>query len=95
MPDHCCSLWGLDQLTYEGNTSACLPHIAFPDGWHVTCTPNHWSNEKKMKDYLEHIIEPYVQGKRAELKLAPDHPALQYLMCSKASRRLTLNILTK
>ena len=64
------------QLIYQGKTSACLPHIDFPDGWHVTCTPNHWSNEEKMKEYLEQIIIPYVQCKRMELKLASDHPAL-------------------
>ena len=40
----CGALTG-DQLIYQGKTSDCLPHIDFPDGWHVTCTSNHWSNE--------------------------------------------------
>ena len=68
MSDHCHSLWGLtgDQLIYQDKTSACLPQIDFPDGWDVTCTPNHWSKEKK-KEFVEHIIEPYVQGKHVEL----------------------------
>ena len=35
--------------------------------------PNHWSNEDKMKEYINNIIVPYVQRKR---KLAPNHPAL-------------------
>ena len=55
--------------------SACLPLYIFPDDWHVTCTPNHWSNEDKMKEYIEFII-PYVDRKRKELKLSSDQPAL-------------------
>ena len=39
------------KVIYPRKTSAYLPHIEFPDGWHVTCTPNHWSNEEKMKEY--------------------------------------------
>jgi len=29
------------QLIYEGKTKACLPKVNFPQGWDVTCTPNH------------------------------------------------------
>ena len=38
--------------------------------------PNHWSNEEKMKEYVNNIILPYVKQKRIELKLSPEHPAL-------------------
>ena len=38
-----------------------------------------------MKEYLEHIIIPYFRGKHVELKLAPDHLALQYLMYLKVT----------
>ena len=48
------------QLIYEGKTSACLPKCNFPEGWHITCTSNHWSNEQKMKEYLDLNIFPYV-----------------------------------
>ena len=42
------------QLIYSGMTKACLPKVAeIPSDWHVTCTSNHWSNEEKMKEYLE------------------------------------------
>ena len=33
------------QVIYGGKTPACLPNIAFPTGWHITYTPNHWANE--------------------------------------------------
>ena len=46
------------QLIYQGNTTACLPHYKFPDDWHVTYTPNHWSNKEKMKEYVNNIILP-------------------------------------
>ena len=40
------------QIIYRGKTGktpACLPRYKFPSDWHVTCTPNHWSNEEKMR----------------------------------------------
>ena len=64
------------QLIYQGKTSACLPRHKFPGDWHITCTPNHWSNEEKMKEYLKEIIIPYVQQKRQMLGLPPNHAAL-------------------
>ena len=64
------------QIIYQGKTNACLPHYKFPDGWHITATPNHWSNEVKTKEYIEKIIIPYVKRKRLELKLSADHSAL-------------------
>ena len=64
------------QLIYQGKTTACLPRYVFPDDWDVTCTPNHWSNEDKMTEYIRNIIVPYVQRQRKDLKLAPDHAAL-------------------
>ncbi len=64
------------QLIYTGKTSACLPKIKFPPGWHITCTPNHWSNEQKTKEYIQQIILPYVQTKRKELMLPETFPAL-------------------
>ena len=64
------------QLIYQGKTSACLPRHKFPNDWHITCTPNHWSNEEKMKEYLKEIFIPYVQQKRQELGLPPNQAAL-------------------
>ena len=64
------------QLIYQGKTSACFPRYQFPDDWHVTCTPNHWSNEDKMKEYIEKMIIPYIDSKRKELKVSSDQLAL-------------------
>lgn len=64
------------QLIYQGKTTACLPRHQFPEDWHVTYTPNHWSNEDKMIEYIETIILPYVEGKCKELKFSVDQPAL-------------------
>ena len=64
------------QVIYQGKTAASLPRYDFPDDWHVTYTPNHWSNETKMKEYIEKIILPYCAAQRQELKLSDDHPAL-------------------
>ena len=71
------------QLIYQGKTSACLPCYKFPSDWHVTCTQNHWSNEDKMKAYIELIIVPYVVCKCKELKVSSDQPALMFLEASK------------
>lgn len=60
----------------QGKTRACLPHYKFSHDWHVTFTPNHWSNEDKMKVYIIKIILPYVHCKHRELKLSSDHPEL-------------------
>ena len=60
------------QLIYQGITSACIPCYEFPDYWHVTCTPNHWSNEDKMKEYIEKIIMPYVDPECKEMKVSSD-----------------------
>ena len=63
-------------LFTTGKTSACSPQYKFPGNLHVTFTPNHWSNEVKMKEYIEKIILPYVKSKREELGLLDDHPVL-------------------
>jgi len=46
------------QLIFQGKTRACLPCAKFPTGWHITCTHNHWANEKTTKDHIEKIIVP-------------------------------------
>ena len=64
------------QVIYQGKTAASLPHYQFPDDWHVTFTPNHWSNEEKMIEYIEKIILPYVRAQRTKLKLSDSYPSL-------------------
>ena len=62
------------QIIYKGKTSRCHPHYEFPDDWNITHSPNHWSTEETMLEYLENIICPYVEGARHRLKC--DSPAL-------------------
>ena len=52
------------QLVYKGKTPRCHPRFTFPSGWHITHSPNHWSTEATMLQYLEHIILPYVENVR-------------------------------
>ena len=63
------------QLVYQGKTEKCLPKVDFPSEWHITCTPNHWCNEKTVLDYVKVILVPYLQKKK-DLGLVPTHPAL-------------------
>ena len=58
------------QLIYQGKTNACHPSFQFPPDWDITHSPNHWSNEVLMEQYLNNIIIPYVEKKRQELELA-------------------------
>ena len=41
------------QVLYEGKTARCHPSVKFPDGWDVSHTANHWSNDRSMIGYLE------------------------------------------
>ena len=36
------------QILYEGKTNRCHPSVKFPEGWDVSHTLNHWSNEATM-----------------------------------------------
>jgi hypothetical protein len=64
------------QLIYQGKTKACLPKTKFPDGFHVTMTPNHWSNETTCKEYVEKILDPYFVALRKSKGLPEDQTCL-------------------
>ena len=49
---------------------------SFPENWHITCTPSHWSNEQTMPNHISKIIILYFRRKRADLGLSATHPAL-------------------
>ena len=51
----------LIQLIYKGKTARCHPRFQFPLDWHITHLPNHWSTEKTMLQYIEHIIVPMLR----------------------------------
>ena len=45
------------QLIYAGKTEICHPQaVKFPEGFNITTTPNHWSNEEKAIEHLEVIV---------------------------------------
>ena len=76
------------QMVYQGKTSRCLPTVDFPSDWHLTFSPNHWSNESTMVDYVNKIILPYVSNKRKELSLGPTYPHQPVIPeCFKTYRR--------
>ena len=64
------------QLIYQGKTNQCHPKVKFPNKWHITHSPNHWSNETTMVNYITKIIIPYVKNKRKELGKTDDQVAL-------------------
>ena len=57
------------QLIYQGKPDRCHPNFAFPEEFHVTHTPNHWSNEEKSKELVTKILIPYIKKKIHDLKL--------------------------
>ena len=52
------------QVIFKGKTSRCHPKTQFPSHWHVTQSPNHWSTEKAMIEYIENI---YINGWRSQI----------------------------
>ena len=62
------------QLVYKGRTNRCHPRYKFPSGWHISHSPNHWSTEETMVQYVENIIHPYVESVRYTLSC--DSPAV-------------------
>lgn len=69
----------LIQLVYEGKTTRCHPAVDFPEGWHITHTPNHWCNEQTMITYIQSVIVPYMTEKRRQLGLDAKHTGLVIL----------------
>ena len=64
------------QLVYQGKTERCHPRYLFSKAWHITQSPNYWSTEETMKDYITEIIIPYVKAVRENSGLDDDYPAL-------------------
>ena len=56
------------QIIYKGKTERCHPKFTFPCGWNVTRSPNHWSREPTMIEYVEEIIILYVKATRDPAK---------------------------
>ena len=64
------------QLIYAGKTARCHPSYEFPADWDVTHTPNHWSNEATMLQYIDNVIAPFVSSTRDIIGKDHDQAAL-------------------
>ena len=60
------------QLNYRGKSKRCLPKFTFHSNFHVTFTPNHWSNLEKCGDLFKVIIFSYLSAKNKELGYPED-----------------------
>ena len=56
------------QVIYSAKTSRCHPRFQFPQDWNITHSPNHWSNEQTMIEYISEVIVPYVENVRDLIK---------------------------
>ena len=63
------------QLIYKGKTSQSFPKITFPTGFSLSANEKHFSNTEESIKFLEEIIVPYIDEKRAEID-SPDQNAL-------------------
>lgn len=57
------------QLIYHGKTALCHAKFNFPKEFNVTHSENHWSNEDKAIELVNHILIPYVKKVREEFGL--------------------------
>lgn len=64
------------QVIYQGKTVGCCAKITFPDGWNVTHSETHWSNQSTMLEFIDTVLVPYVSQTHEQLEFASDHPAL-------------------
>ena len=64
------------QLVYEGKTRRCHPLSDFPGNWVISHSPNHWSTEETMIEYITDVVVPFVEQKRDDLELNSDHAAV-------------------
>lgn len=55
------------QIIYKGKTTRCHPSYDFPSDWNITHSPNHWSTEETMLEYIFEIIIPYVEAVRHDI----------------------------
>ena len=69
------------QLIYKGKTKRCHPVGEVPQGWDIWHSHNHWANEETMIRYVETVIAPFLDDKRAVSQLDKTHPALAVFDC--------------
>ena len=73
------------QLIYQGKTNKCHPNYNFPNDFHITHTPNHWSSETKSLEMIDKIIMLYVKQQIADLQLRKKTGMAHYSRCLQRS----------
>ena len=53
-----------------------MPKFTFPSNFHVTFTPNHWSNLEKFEEIIKVIFFTYLSAKEKELGYPEDQRSL-------------------
>ena len=68
------------QLIYKGKSTRSLSkRVNFSDGFDLTFTENHSSNEEKCIQHIEEIVVPYIELKWKELGLNTEN--VQNVLC--------------
>ena len=80
------------QLNCKGLTDGCHSNVKFPKGFHVTHSPNNWSNEKIHLVYLQKTTFRYVGNMRKSLNMKADRKAL---LIYDAFKGQTTNLVTE
>ena len=68
----------LMQLLYKRKTSQSLPKIQVPNGFSLSATLKHYSNETESLKFLKEIIMPYVKTEQEWLGLETQQAWLIY-----------------
>ena len=80
------------QILYQGKTDRSHPNYAFPDGFDIFHTPNHWANEETCLRFFENIIFPYIEKVREEIGV-PSQKAM--VLMDNFSGQKTTSLLEK
>jgi hypothetical protein len=70
------------QLIFAGKTDRCLPPATFDSKAarvHLTCSENHWSSQETMRQWLQEVLQPYINRCIAEHQLNSDASAVLVL----------------
>lgn len=51
------------QIFYQGTAAHSHPMYAFPKGFDIFHTPNHWANEETCLRFFKKIVFPYIKQK--------------------------------
>ena len=76
----------------ECGTDRSHPNYAFPDGFDIFHTPNHWANEETCLRFFENIIFPYIEKVRKEIGV-PSQKAM--VLMDNFSGQTTTSLLEK